>query len=410
MVALVSLMRRKSSAAPLWCPDHARNRVMVSLASMAILSAAVGILSFMDMPPLGTPSSLAGSGPGTPMAEAPPAAPAPSLHAGDLNLLVERLEARLKREPADAQGWALFARTQMELQRYSGSILAYTRASAMLPQDADLRAELATAAWLANNRRWNVVAIDATRAALLLDPRHPEALWLAGSQQFDKKDYTEAVRFWEKLAAIAPADSAHGRTLPTSLAEARALRDGKDPSAAIAAIGQKDIAGPLPTASTAMISSAPDTPNRSKQQLAHDLQSTIMEMDRAKMSGAAAGEAKALAMVHIGGIVSIHSLLSGKVSADDAIFVFARADGADRSTVPLAARRYRVADLPIRFELSDNDAMSPQATLSAAKRVVVTARISKSGDARAQVGDLEGTSQAVPVGNKQVSILIDKTL
>ena len=88
-------------------------------------------------------------------------------------------------------------------------------------------------------------------------------------------------------------------------------------------------------------------------------------------------------------------------------FVFARA--VNGPPMPLAVLRKTAGDLPLKFELDDSMAVMPTAKLSSAQQVVVGARVSKSGNAIAQPGDLEGSSAAVDVGpDAQVRILIDK--
>jgi cytochrome c-type biogenesis protein CcmH len=62
--------------------------------------------------------------------------------------------------------------------------------------------------------------------------------------------------------------------------------------------------------------------------------------------------------------------------------------------MPLAVLKVRVADLPYRFRLDDSQAMTPAALLSTAGAVVVSARVSRSGQAIGQSGDLE--SAAIP--------------
>jgi cytochrome c-type biogenesis protein CcmH len=55
-------------------------------------------------------------------------------------------------------------------------------------------------------------------------------------------------------------------------------------------------------------------------------------------------------------------------------------------------------------------AMAPNLKLSAFSEVVITARISKSGNAKAQSGDLQGASQAVKPGTSGVVISIDQVV
>jgi cytochrome c-type biogenesis protein CcmH len=54
--------------------------------------------------------------------------------------------------------------------------------------------------------------------------------------------------------------------------------------------------------------------------------------------------------------------------------------------------------------------MAPNARLASHKQVIVGARISKSGDALAKPGDLEGYSEAVAVGSDKVRIVIGTTV
>ena len=80
---------------------------------------------------------------------------------------------------------------------------------------------------------------------------------------------------------------------------------------------------------------------------------------------------------------------------------------ADRNRMPLAIIRRQVKDLPLTFRLDDSMSMSPAMKLSQFKQVVVGARISKSGNAAPQSGDLQGVSKTVNVGDNNVAIVVD---
>ena len=78
--------------------------------------------------------------------------------------------------------------------------------------------------------------------------------------------------------------------------------------------------------------------------------------------------------------------------------------------LPALEKRARVSDLPLHYKLDDAMAMSPTATLSSAATVVVGARISKSGNAMPQAGDLAGEASPVAPGANGIDIRIDSVL
>jgi cytochrome c-type biogenesis protein CcmH len=108
------------------------------------------------------------------------------------------------------------------------------------------------------------------------------------------------------------------------------------------------------------------------------------------------------------GTVSISPTLKSKAAPDDIVFVFARA--AEGPPMPLAVARTRVRDLPFSFRLDDSMAMTPAMKLSAFPRVVVGARVSKSGNATPQPGDLQGASAPVANDAGEVRVVIDRVV
>jgi cytochrome c-type biogenesis protein CcmH len=126
----------------------------------------------------------------------------------------------------------------------------------------------------------------------------------------------------------------------------------------------------------------------------------------AAAAAASAPPAAAAAAATVAGTITLAPDLKTRVSPDDTLFVFARA--VDGPRMPLAILRKRARDLPLRFTLDDSLAMSPTATLSSVPRVIVGARISKSGNAMPQGGDLQGTGTAVAVGATGLQVEINQ--
>jgi len=105
------------------------------------------------------------------------------------------------------------------------------------------------------------------------------------------------------------------------------------------------------------------------------------------------------------GTVSLSAKVKDKAAPEDTVFIYARA--AEGPQMPLAVQRFRVRDLPAKFSLNDAMAMAPGMALSAHPRVVVTARVSRSGQAAPQAGDLQGASKPVANDATSVTVVID---
>ncbi len=105
--------------------------------------------------------------------------------------------------------------------------------------------------------------------------------------------------------------------------------------------------------------------------------------------------------------VDISPKLKASTSADEVVFIFAKAVRGPRA--PLAAVKVRVSELPVTVRLDDSKSLMPMLRISNFDEVVLSARISKSGGAMKQSGDLEGVSAAVKTdtAGKPVKIVID---
>jgi cytochrome c-type biogenesis protein CcmH len=108
------------------------------------------------------------------------------------------------------------------------------------------------------------------------------------------------------------------------------------------------------------------------------------------------------------GEVRLSEKLKDKVSPDDLVFIFARA--VEGPPMPLAVVRKRVSDLPVSFALDDTMAMAPGLKLSGHPRVVISARVSKTGVANPQPGDLQGASKPVANDASGVRVVIDSVV
>jgi cytochrome c-type biogenesis protein CcmH len=320
-----------------------------------VIGAAVPLVAVSLYFVLGNPKGL------DPHAAKPPAADeqghdvTPEQIAG----MVEGLAKRLKENPENTEGWIMLARSYNALQRYPEAAQAYAKAVERKPTDAQLLADYADVLAMAQGRNLMGEPERLVERALKADPENIKALALAGTAEFMKKDYRAAVSHWEKIVALVPPESEFGRSVASSIAEAR----------------QK---GGL----------APDQPPAAAK--------------------APANKAAAAAIAGVSGTVRLSPELAAKVAPSDTVFVFARAASGPR--MPLAIVRKEAKDLPLAFSLDDSMALAPGMKLSSFEKVVVGARVSKTGEAMPKPGDLEGATQPVAVGASGLVVTIDSAV
>lgn len=140
-----------------------------------------------------------------------------------LEVLVERLAARMAKNPADPQGWVMLGRSYQALGRYSEGVEAFTKALAQLPGNADVMADYAHATALAQGGRLQGEPQKILARALEADPDNLKALALAGSAAFESRDYAGAATHWQRMLSLVPRDSETAGALRTRIAEARSL-------------------------------------------------------------------------------------------------------------------------------------------------------------------------------------------
>lgn len=143
--------------------------------------------------------------------------------------MIVRLEARLKERPDDANGWVLLARSKFVLQRFDEAVEAYSRAAALVKDNANLYADYADALAMKQGRRLQGEPERLIAQALKIDPDHVKALALAGTVAFEKQDYAGALRYWERILKVAEPDSPSPRALADPAAAACGARYGWRP-------------------------------------------------------------------------------------------------------------------------------------------------------------------------------------
>ena len=309
----------------------------------------------------------------------------------ELQTLVLRLSERLKDKPDDTEGWALLARSQMTLGRFAEASAAYEKLRALKPDDPSVLTDHADALGVLNGRTLEGEPTRLLERALKLDPKHIKALVLVGTMEFQRGNYAAAQARWEEAVRVGPAGDGLVELAREGVAQAQARQRSAAAGAGGAGAGVAAGAAAA-TRPQAMPASAAGTSRAAAGPAASP----------SDTPPAAGGNAA------IRGTVRLTDAMKSQAAPGDTVFIFARAanPGGGSGGMPLAIVQKRVSELPATFTLDDSQAMSPAARLSSAQQVVITARVSKSGQATPQPGDLEGVSAPVAPGARDLVVEI----
>ncbi|MDN5872277.1 MAG: c-type cytochrome biogenesis protein CcmI [Nitrococcus sp.] len=239
------------------------------------------------------------------------------------------LEARLRQHPDDGEGWLILARTYSLLGRHKDAAQAFQNAQDALGVSAPLLAERAHALARAADGRFAGKPAQLLARALKLDPGNTLALWLSGIAAHQQGDQTLATEHWRAALATVPAESLAASTIRNALVRTGGLAQESAPSPAVAGA-------------------------------------------RIEVS------------------VQLDPKFAQEFAANTPVFVFARA--VDGPRMPLAVVRTTVGRLPQTVTLDDSMAMAAGAKLSAFPEVLIVARVSPSGQAMPQAGNVQGSS------------------
>jgi cytochrome c-type biogenesis protein CcmH len=303
---------------------------------------------------------------GTPQALDPAnLAAADDEHGPDMDQAMAALAERLKAQPDDVEGWALLARAYQATGRAQESLDAYRRAHELAKDNSALTVEYAQAlAVAAPGHRIDGEARALLDGVLKADPTNQRALWLAGISDFQGAQYDAAIARWNTLLPLLGAGEV-ADSVREQIALAQARRDGKEPPETAPAATTR----PEGTAASAAPAVAPDAANAPKL--------TVQ--------------------------VALDPKLKDRLDPAATLFVFARA--ASGPPMPLAIQRLKASQLPLTVTLDESNGMLPNLKLSMFPQVVIGARVSKSGNAMPQGGDLQVLSAPTDVHRREPVVL-----
>lgn len=343
--ALVALLAGLLTAAVLWPLRKASPRLFGGLVPL-VAALTLGLYALI----------------GTPAALDPDAMSRDGMTPASLDEAVASLRAELETNPAQPEGWMLLGRSYTMMERHAEARDAFAEALKLVPDDAALLVEAAQSRAQADpQHRFDDDGLAMLRKALQIDPASQRAAWFIGIAQRQRGDDAGAVATWEALLPRVDAQTA------------TALRGQIDAAREAAEMS------PLPAATVP----APET----------DATATDDTVPARGLRVRVSLDPDFAARVRLRG--------------DATVFVIARLP--DGPPMPVAVERHTLQDLPLDIVLDDNDSPMPTQKLSSLGEVEVFARMSASGDAGQQEGNLDSAPVRVALpAQAPVDLVIGK--
>ena len=248
----------------------------------------------------------------------------------------------------------MLARTYAITGRYTEAVEAYEKAENLMQGNAVLLVDYADVLAMVSGKNMQGKPLDLIRKALEIDPDNIKALALLGTAEFQAGNFSLAEQLWSKLLPKLPPDSQFAKQVSAGIADAHARAS--------------EGAAPRNTA-----------------------ENNIQQFSKSSK---------------ISGVVRLEKRFAGKVEPTDTVYIFAKA--LNGPPMPLAVMKAQASELPLRFVLDDSFAMMPSMKLSDHDNVTISAKISKSGSADQQSGDLKGELSPVKLGAENVELVINR--
>ncbi len=279
-----------------------------------------------------------------------------------LDQLITRLAERMKSEPNNIDGWLMLGRSYMSVKRFGQATSAYAQAYRLNNKNPEIMLFYADAMAMNQGGRITGRPLELINEALAIQPNNLKALWLLGMSQAESGNYQGAIQSWQTLLPLLKGDD----------------RSTNEVKRLIALAHQKlGTSAPATTTTSAVPAQPAQTATAAKASI-----KVRVEMDPA---------------------------LAGTYKPTDTLFIYARA--LQGPPMPLAAVRKQASELPLEVTLDESMAMMPAMSLSQFPQVRVSARISSSGNAARQPGDLIGEVKPVQVNQaEQVVVRINSKI
>ena len=265
--------------------------------------------------------------------------------------MLKRVERRLLDDPNNSDDWLMLANSYVVLKRYPEAIRALENLYRLKGDDPSLLFRYADVLAMANSGIFAGKPSELIKKALQLDPQNTMGLWLAGLVAYEEGEVKKAINYWENVL----------------------------PKLEIGSEEEKNIRKYIEFAKENNNISIQNNDSITQEKIEYSLKLSI-EL----------------------------SPNFTNINKNKAVFIYAKPINSPNN-MPIIVLRKTVADLPLIVEMNDSMSMLPSNKLSDYKSVQVLARISNSGNAKSEKGDLIGIVESMSTTSKNITKLIINT-
>lgn len=264
--------------------------------------------------------------------------------------LADFLQSRLDRREDDIQNGYMLGTLYIELEQFNEAITTFRGMADIMedgPDKATVLSQLAQSMYLANESQLTPLVQQVIDETLAMSPNEYAVMSLLAIESFINQDFRGAINYWRRQLMQMDGNSQQAYLIRERIAQVEALLP--------------TLAEDAPGAEIAEISDGPSV-------------TLVVNLDE-----------------------SVLELLDDSMR----LFVYARSP---EFPMPLAAVNLEQPEFPFEITLTDANAMMPAAKLSSAENVYVGVRLSRSGSAIAQSGDIQAESETFVLSNQNENI------
>ena len=268
---------------------------------------------------------------------------------------IKQLEARLEQNPDDVDGQMLYARSLVSMKKYPQAVIAYRKSNELAPNESVILTELAEAIALANNNRSFLGEPEQLLSkAVELEPNNQKALWLLGMTYYEHKDFAKTNELWSKLYGMMSDEGAKKQLV-------QQLNDIRE--------------------------------KLGKKRITSDSQPQVVANDKTNLT------------IKINLDEKLKTNLKGKRAL---LYIYTKEPTG--MPMPIAVARQPLEQIvkgfPIEISMNDGNSLQPNRKLSDFDQIKIGARISFTGNAMPQAGDLQSEELTVDLPSSETINLI----